>query len=282
MPPQDKHALLESFAALLGPDANIDRHGQQRIVPMEVLSLGICRTGTLSMKEAFRILGYPSPYHFLSILTNVLDADIWNELLRKSIQKQKISQQELDQVIGHCGAVTDTPCAVLWRDLVAAYPEAMVILVEREEGAWYHSIETLLEGMLNPIVSVLCFTDPSWFGRIFKLGPLWTQAWLGTSNLEQAKKNARAVYRAHNAAVRATVPKERLLEYELGSGWEPLCKLLRKPVPNVPFPRLNESKALKAAFETAFGRAIRRSLVNISIAVALAAVFVGAAAKLLR
>lgn len=34
---------------------------------------------------------------------------------------------------------------------------------------------------------------------------------------------------------------DRLLEYKLGSGWEPLCKFLGKPVPDVPFPHVNES-----------------------------------------
>lgn len=47
----------------------------------------------------------------------------------------------------------------------------------------------------------------------------------------------------HNAWVRRTVPKERLLEVDLASGWEPLCKFLGKPVPDEPFPRVNDSQA---------------------------------------
>ena len=34
----------------------------QRQVPMEVLSFGMSRTGTASMREAFEILGIPNPY----------------------------------------------------------------------------------------------------------------------------------------------------------------------------------------------------------------------------
>lgn len=40
----------------------------------EVLSLGFSRTGTLTMVEAFKILGYPEPYHYSSIFANVKDA----------------------------------------------------------------------------------------------------------------------------------------------------------------------------------------------------------------
>lgn len=41
-------------------------------------------------------------------------------------------------------------------------------------------------------------------------------------------------------------PSERLLEHRLGSGWEPLCEFLGKPVPEgVPFPRVNDSGSLR-------------------------------------
>jgi len=32
-----------------------------------------------------------------------------------------------------------------------------------------------------------------------------------------------AAYDAHNAAVRATIPPDRLFEYQPGDGWAPLC-----------------------------------------------------------
>ena len=47
-------------------------------------------------------------------------------------------------------------------------------------------------------------------------------------------------YKAHNAAVKALVPKERLLIYRIGDGWEPICKFLGKPIPGM-VPRLNFS-----------------------------------------
>ena len=36
------------------------------------------------------------------------------------------------------------------------------------------------------------------------------------------------------------VPKERLLEYKLDGGWEPLCHFLKREIPNEPFPFVNE------------------------------------------
>ena len=54
--------------------------------------------------------------------------------------------------------------------------------------------------------------------------------------------NARETYQKHYEMVRRMIPKERLLEYELGSGWEPLCKFLGKRIPDESFPWKNESK----------------------------------------
>lgn len=267
------------------PDQNISRRGAIRTTPMRVISVGICRTGTLSMREAFRHLGYPNPYHFCSVLANVQDADIWAPILRAKLREPEklIPREELDQVLGHCGAVTDTPCAVLWRDLVAAYPEAKVVLVERDEERWLKSISTLLEGFLNPLVYVLMYTEPHWFGRIFDLGFLWAKIWFGTTSLSGAKRNAIPCYRKHNAAIRAAVPKERLLVYELGSGWEPLCKFLGKEVPkDVDFPHVNEAEVLQSAFEVVFTKAIKRSARNVSVIVAVAAVVAGGVWKYWR
>jgi hypothetical protein len=35
------------------------------------------------------------------------------------------------------------------------------------------------------------------------------------------------------------VPRDRLLEWTVKDGWEPLCEFLGKPVPNEPFPHKN-------------------------------------------
>ena len=45
----------------------------------------------------------------------------------------------------------------------------------------------------------------------------------------------------HYAEIRKCVPTERLLDYRLEDGWEPLCKFLERKIPDKPFPRVNES-----------------------------------------
>jgi hypothetical protein len=49
------------------------------------------------------------------------------------------------------------------------------------------------------------------------------------------------LFNDHNDKVKRTIPADRLLVYELGSGWEPLCKFLGKDVPDEPYPSTNSS-----------------------------------------
>jgi hypothetical protein len=47
---------------------------------------------------------------------------------------------------------------------------------------------------------------------------------------------ARPMYREHNRLVRSVVPADRLLDYKMSDGWEPLCRFLGKDIPETPFP----------------------------------------------
>ena len=51
------------------------------------------------------------------------------------------------------------------------------------------------------------------------------------------------IYKSYYAQLRAIVPPERLLEYRIGSGWEPLCEFLDAEAPDIPFPRSNDTDA---------------------------------------
>ena len=54
-----------------------------------------------------------------------------------------------------------------------------------------------------------------------------------------------AAYEAHNAAVRAEVPADRLIDWTPTDGWGPICAALGKPVPDVPFPVTNTTKEFR-------------------------------------
>ena len=46
----------------------------------------------------------------------------------------------------------------------------------------------------------------------------------------------------YHQEVQENVPADRLLVWSVSDGWEPLCEFLGLPVPDQPFPHLNDSK----------------------------------------
>ena len=70
------------------------------------------------------------------------------------------------------------------------------------------------------------------------------KGWADISSTEDARQKSKAKYREHYALVRNLTPKEQLLEFKLSDGWAPLCEFLGKPIPDKPFPHLNEKKWL--------------------------------------
>ncbi|KAK5308923.1 hypothetical protein LTR93_012316, partial [Exophiala xenobiotica] len=120
---------------------DIDRSRCQRVVPMEVLVLGMSKTATSSMKVALEKLGYKDVYHMTSILTqNPRDADLWKRAYDAVYGgKGKWGKKEWDALLGHCMAVTDVPCIDFTYELVEAYPDAKIILTTRDIDKWEES-----------------------------------------------------------------------------------------------------------------------------------------------
>ena len=200
---------------------------------------------------------------------------MWIEALDYKLGRggKAYGREEFDQLLGHVGAVTDVPSIVFWRELVEAYPDAKVVLVDRDLEKWEASFSGLLDGVMNPIGRyVFRYTDPFWHGKIVGgVGMRWIEYLLGTTDLTTAKKNASAAYDKYYRDVRAAVPKERLLNYRMGQGWGPLCEFLGRKVPKETFPHRNEARTLEMCFGDVIGKAVRHSLWNVAVVVGVGA-----------
>jgi hypothetical protein len=58
-----------------------------------------------------------------------------------------------------------------------------------------------------------------------------------------------SVYNNWIEDVKRTVPKDQLLVFNVKEGWEPLCKFLGVPVPQTPFPRVNDTAQFNARID---------------------------------
>ncbi|MEU8244800.1 sulfotransferase [Nonomuraea sp. NPDC048916] len=54
-------------------------------------------------------------------------------------------------------------------------------------------------------------------------------------------EHALKVLTAQIDEVKASIPPGRLLVYQVTVGWEPLCEFLGTPVPDEPFPQVNDA-----------------------------------------
>lgn len=222
--------------------------------PTLVLSLGLPRTGTASMATALRILGYQNVWHGVDAISNSADWAILNRAADAHFStlptytNQPFTRADWDEIWGPCEGITDIGS---WfsPQLIEAYPEAKVVLVERDVDKWYASIE---EG----VFSSLWGTVPNFFVGVVEpligsvAGPASRKHLLGffeVKDVDELRAKAKEGYLVHYRRVREMVPKERLLDFKMDYGWGPLCAFLGKEVPvDVPFPHVNDAEALKA------------------------------------
>jgi hypothetical protein len=260
---------IGNYARMYNKDQGIDRHKCTRIVPMAVICPGYSRTGTLTMQKALTILGYPNVYHFSSFYDNVQDCDMWMELMNAKFEGNgTYSNEDFDKLLGHCGGVTDIPCILFSKELIEYYSDAKVVLVERNIDSWFKSWSTFLDSAMGPALPMLAKLEPRYLKRIAQVGGTAVDKLVGSGKSPAAAKaRSKEQYLKHYALVRSITPKERLLEFQLSDGWEPLCKFLDKPVPDVPFPHVNDSKSNSKSFEELAMMAIKRILTNAAVAV---------------
>lgn len=175
---------------------------------------------------------------------NPPDCLLWQAALEdKMAGRDGLTREHWDGLLGHCGAATDWPVAFFAAELVAAYPEAKVVLTTRAVDAWHAS--TLAAGnwrATEPFLRVLARLG-DWGARMYQ--PMLHTAWTWYFGGDFAR-NGRAAFEAHYALVRRLVPPDRLLEFDVGQGWGPLCAFLGKDVPDLPFPHVNDSRMFRA------------------------------------
>merc|ERR1711879_49874 len=154
----------------------------------------------------------------------------------------------------HVAATTDTPSYLFWEQILEVFPDAKVILVERDEDKWAKSLESHfvkerkqnLGGwllMYCPRFLFQLLQYPLWQGQTRHRDLSWGMAVGPMSAYGPNRVNmmiARKRYREHNAYVKLKCPPEKLLVYKLQDGWKPLCDFVGKNVPNTEFPQANK------------------------------------------
>lgn len=220
------------------------------------------------MQAALRILGYNDTYHFFSIYTNIRDTEMWRAAIDAKYfgKGAPFGREQWDMLLGHCAAVCDIPAVCFGPELIAAYPEAKVVLVSRNIDNWYKSFdEVAMSKVGSRLTLLIAYLSPSFFGPLAFLFRGIVQGYFHSSDQAELRRNARQVYLEHYDNIRKLTPKARLLEFDLAAGWEPLCAFLGKEVPKCPFPRINERAAINEKMRMVAARGMWDAVKTVSL-----------------
>ena len=197
---------------------------------MDVIGVGFGRTGTLSLKAAVERLGFGPCLHMVSVIEDEARAELW---LRAADGEPEC----IPEALAGFRSSVDWPGVYFWRDLVRLHPEAKFVLTTRDPVAWYESAEKTIFR-----VAVRRQADSGPMPAFVRM--VQKTVWDGTFKGRFTERDfALGVMAQHNEAVRREIPADRLLEFQVRQGWQPLCDFLGVDVPDEEFPRLNDSAA---------------------------------------
>jgi len=204
---------------------------------------GLPRTGTTSTAVA---------------LQQILKGDIYDNPIKhpdyytfwSKVSEHKESVEDWQTTLGECrGGVVP----FFYREVMAAFPNAKVLLIVRDPVKWYQSVKDSVFKIHITMVSWPC----SWFTTLIgarpfielssKVGGYYIQPYSTTGLcmfdvVAAGEEMAVQFNKDYVNEVKTYVPADRLLVWEVKEGWAPLCKFLDLPVPDSPFPRVNDSE----------------------------------------
>jgi hypothetical protein len=204
---------------------------------LKVIGAGFGRTGTLSLKTALQELGFGKCYHMVEILRKPGHMKQWSRILRGG----KPDWQTLFN--GYQSAV-DWPVAAYYRDLMAVYPKAKIILTVRDPESWHRSMMTTFYQARRAFVLQITRMVPTLHQFLIAMeSALWQGVF---QNQLEDKMHATEIFKNHIEEVKRVVPSERLLIFEARQGWGPLCSFLNVPVPaDKPYPHKHKGTLIR-------------------------------------
>ncbi|KAF7320545.1 hypothetical protein HMN09_00138200 [Mycena chlorophos] len=203
---------------------------------LQVICLGFPRTGTSSLRNALRVLGYkfnPKSDSSAEMQLSREERSMWNRAIDAKLygRGRCFGREEWDALFGvaegttvgssispahhqNCdlsvkAVIADLPHLIFASDLIASYPNAKIILTTRETRKWWKSYSTTIELFLTPVPR-FPFILPwkqrdAFFERKFKIKVLRAVFGHPQPVSEQAKKR----FEKHYEAVRKMLPRIR-------------------------------------------------------------------------
>src|SRR5262245_47355467 len=98
----------------------------------KVVGAGLGRTGTTSLKLALERLLGGECYHMATVRERPEDAEVWARAYAGE-------RPDWTELLGGCCASVDWPASPFWAEQAAAFPDAVILLSERDPDSWWTS-----------------------------------------------------------------------------------------------------------------------------------------------
>lgn len=184
---------------------------------MKIFAIGLSRTGTRSLTEALKRLGYRIAHYPVD---------------RKTFRELTAGQYRLS-ILDEFDGISDITSVPFFPQLDKHYPGSKFILTVRDRESWLRSMENHFR--YNP----LSYLVPDLLTER-KMRRFLRAAVYGCYTFNRERMSY--VYDLHHERVREYFKDDlhRLLVIDIvsGQGWETLCPFLDKPMPNEPFPKI--------------------------------------------
>ncbi|KAI0471568.1 P-loop containing nucleoside triphosphate hydrolase protein [Xylariaceae sp. FL0804] len=245
-----------------------------------VIGAGLPRSGTASLSRALEILLEGPVYHCGTQNTRgaPLHMRTWTSILERTpyghrpgsdgSDDRAFALRELRRLLDGYAAATDAPACLFVPELLRLYPDANVVCTVRDPAAWARSVDATSAQSLPAYLKVLLL--PLSPMRLFPrfLAAMCAGRWGELYDAPGGPPVAPGieVWGKHMAHLRAVVPPERLVFFDVRDGWEPLCEALGCEVPKgVEFPRVNDGDAIDAFARELMIKALGRWAVIIAL-----------------
>ncbi len=205
---------------------------------LTVIGSGFGRTGTASLKRALEMLGFGPCHHMEEVMENPEQVPHWQAFVAGD-------PVDWSKVFDGYRAQVDWPGAHVWRELAAAYPDAKVIHSVRPDDVWWRSFSSTIARMFGEYENMPL---PDHIKRMMEAMEIAIVRQTFGGDLTD-KEGALAAYRRRTEEVRAAIPPERLLVFDVSQGWAPLCAFLGVATPTEPFPRVNSTEEFLQFFQ---------------------------------
>jgi hypothetical protein len=213
---------------------------------IRVIAAGLPRCATSSLQAALesKHLGYDPCMHMAHVLPHPARSRLILEAMREEHDTQR-RRELLHRVFDGYEATTDFPGCYFVEDLMDMYPDAVIVLNQRRDGnaGWLKSVRDSLGLYATLKYYAICFLYES--DRIhYRIHQELTERWARRCGAETLAD----LYDAYQEFVLREAKKRgrQVVVWQPQHGWEPLCKILGKQVPeDEPFPWVNDAATMK-------------------------------------